>query len=105
MRRSGLSPFKMSAPRLRALFKSAGRRFRQRWSGCRGSKLNSIDNTGPAGLGRRLFVASDARVVVGGGFSALSYLAQLSAEERSALTWIRGPEGLSAIGSGAIRGL
>ena len=47
-------------------------------------------------------MASDARVVVGGGFSALAYLAQLSAEERSALTWIRGPEGLSAIGSGAI---
>ena len=47
-------------------------------------------------------MAADKRVVVGGGFSALTYLATLTGEERSDVFWIRGPEGLSALGSGTI---
>lgn len=47
-------------------------------------------------------MGSDSKVLVGGGFSALVHLARLSSDARRSLTWIRGSEGLSALGSGAI---
>jgi len=47
-------------------------------------------------------VGVEKEVVIGGGVSALSYLGTLPSETLAEVTWIRGPEGLSALGSGAI---
>ena len=47
-------------------------------------------------------MVAEKEVVIGGGVSALAYLATLSSETRAEVTWVRGPEGLSALGAGAI---
>ena len=47
-------------------------------------------------------MGAEKTVLIGGGVSGLTYLATLSEDALSKVLWVRGPEGLSALGAGAI---
>ena len=47
-------------------------------------------------------MGAEKTVLIGGGISGLAYLSTLSKDALSEVLWVRGPEGLSALGAGAI---